>query len=284
MSQNINPSSSLPPLSTGNVVSAGIRLYRSHFKQYLGLAFKALLWWFIPVYGWAKSAAILAAICRHAFSELIDKPESTSTSCEQLKPRLWEFWVTGILVGLINFGINLGISLAAGIILIIPVILLKVIVKDSAITTSLTSLLQIFIRLITFAIQIWFQARFFVSELPLAMETNMDSTTTITRSWQLTKGYAIKIQTILFVAYLITAPLLIVAFLPLFFMIPVLAANPSQDTIISVVAISVLVMAILIIIFSVLMIPFWQTIKAVIYYDLRSRKEGLGLQLRDRSI
>jgi hypothetical protein len=29
-------------------------------------------------------------------------------------------------------------------------------------------------------------------------------------------------------------------------------------------------------------IPFWQPMKAIIYYDLRSRKEGLGLQIRDR--
>jgi hypothetical protein len=27
--------------------------------------------------------------------------------------------------------------------------------------------------------------------------------------------------------------------------------------------------------------PFWQSIKAVIYYDLLSRKEGLGIELRD---
>jgi hypothetical protein len=31
-------------------------------------------------------------------------------------------------------------------------------------------------------------------------------------------------------------------------------------------------------------LPFFQTVKAVIYYDLRSRREGLGLQLRDREI
>ena len=33
-----------------------------------------------------------------------------------------------------------------------------------------------------------------------------------------------------------------------------------------------------------LIAPFWQTVKAVIYYDLRSRREGLGLQLRDHDI
>ncbi|MEH2455538.1 hypothetical protein [Nostoc sp.] len=35
---------------------------------------------------------------------------------------------------------------------------------------------------------------------------------------------------------------------------------------------------------SAVILPFWQAIKAVIYYDLRSRREGLGLKLRDREI
>lgn len=35
---------------------------------------------------------------------------------------------------------------------------------------------------------------------------------------------------------------------------------------------------------GVLILPFWQTVKAVVYYDLRSRHEGLGLQLRDYDI
>ena len=31
-------------------------------------------------------------------------------------------------------------------------------------------------------------------------------------------------------------------------------------------------------------LPFWQAVKAVVYYDLRTRKEGLGLKLRARNI
>jgi hypothetical protein len=30
-----------------------------------------------------------------------------------------------------------------------------------------------------------------------------------------------------------------------------------------------------------LLVPFWQAIKAVIYYDVRNRKEGLDLKMRD---
>ncbi len=34
----------------------------------------------------------------------------------------------------------------------------------------------------------------------------------------------------------------------------------------------------------IFLLPFWQTIKAVIYYDLRTRREGMGLELRKREI
>lgn len=30
-----------------------------------------------------------------------------------------------------------------------------------------------------------------------------------------------------------------------------------------------------------LIAPFWQTLKAVVYYDIRSRREGIDLQIRD---
>ena len=47
-----------------------------------------------------------------------------------------------------------------------------------------------------------------------------------------------------------------------------------------------LVYYILIVVLSIvsgaLVTPFWQAMKAIIYYDLRSRKEGLGLKMRDR--
>jgi hypothetical protein len=33
-----------------------------------------------------------------------------------------------------------------------------------------------------------------------------------------------------------------------------------------------------------LILPFVQTVKAVVYYDLRSQHEGLGLQLRNHDI
>ena len=32
-----------------------------------------------------------------------------------------------------------------------------------------------------------------------------------------------------------------------------------------------------------LLLPFWQAIKAVIYYDLRVRREGFGIELEENN-
>jgi hypothetical protein len=45
-------------LSVGNVVSAGLRIYRDHFKPYYLEALRSYLWVLVPVYGWAKCLAI----------------------------------------------------------------------------------------------------------------------------------------------------------------------------------------------------------------------------------
>ena len=48
MPQNLSPASPLGPFNIGNIVSVGLRLYRSHFKNYFGIAFIATLWSMLP--------------------------------------------------------------------------------------------------------------------------------------------------------------------------------------------------------------------------------------------
>lgn len=47
MSENLTPP--MEPLSVGNVVSAGLRIYRDHFKSYFGISLRATLWSFVPL-------------------------------------------------------------------------------------------------------------------------------------------------------------------------------------------------------------------------------------------
>jgi hypothetical protein len=104
--------------------------------------------------------------------------------------------------------------------------------------------------------------------LPIAIEAETDASAAIGRSWKLTQGFVVRLQLIFFVAFLITLPLSLVINLISFFL--------PQDS-----PLAALLNLALSILVGALLIPFWQAIKAVVYYDLRTRKEGIDLEIRD---
>jgi hypothetical protein len=279
MSQSQNSSQTSGFLSVGNVVSAGLRIYRDRFKLYLGLAFKALLWSFVPIYGWAKNFQIQAMISRHVFQDLTNQPESLATTRTQLAPQFWSFWVAQILIALIAFAVNIALTIVSVIIIGILTVVLGG--TSSSEGSLLIALIQNIINLITLAIYLWFYCHFFIAELPLAIERDVNSTSCISRSWQLTKGLALRVLIIVLVAVVITAPIVLLALSPVFFMISSLITSFSPEALVSTIISIIFWGLILITVGNALMMPFWQAIKAVIYYDLRSRREGLGLQVRD---
>ncbi|MEM1290415.1 MAG: DUF975 domain-containing protein [Cyanobacteria bacterium P01_H01_bin.162] len=278
-----SPSSrQLRPLNVGDVVSAGISLVRAHFKTYLGLSLKAALWYLIPVYGWAKGLMIFAQIGRLGFHEVIRQPETVALSLRNVRPRMWSFLGVAMLVSLIQLALNYAISLVAGI-LLVP---LAAIGAAGAAAGILSGVLIVAMQLMIFAGQTWIQARFWVYDMILAMETESEPTAAISRSWELTKGSATRVLLVLLVSYLVMAPLYLLSFVPFLFTIPFFAGISTDATANEALGIA-LVLATLAFFFLfffavVLSAPFFQSLKAVLYYDLRNRREGLDLQFRDR--
>ena len=272
MSTNPNPTQPMGSVSIGNVISAAVRIYRDHFKLYYGLAFSGYLWGIVPIYGWAKSSAISALISRLAYSEVIERPETVNEARSYVMPRMWSFLWAGILVGLIYFGIALG----AMIVFAIVGGVIAAIIGES----STKIFVFVVLGLVFFFGYICLVLRLSIVDLSLAIENNVDATSAISRSWNLTKGFVLQLIVIGFVAFLILIPIyiavqiistLIQGFLgtlvtpdsPTFFLLSYLLVLPLS------------------IASGSLLIPFWQAIKAVVYYDLRTRKEGLGLEIRD---
>jgi len=276
------PSSPMQPLSVGNVVSAGLRLYRSHFKQYLGLAFQAILWALIPIYGWAKAGMINAVICRLAFGELVNQPEGVQEARNHLKPKLWQFLVVQLLVGLLLFGVNIGLSIAQSVI----TLLFSSIFGENS---PVTGLISFILSLVVLFLYIWAYSRVLIPEVSLAVEENVDGASAISRSWSLTQGHVLRLQGVVLIASLITLPVIGIALIPMLVAISYLisvaitsgGATPGVEAL-GFFFLMFLVSIILFLLASVITTPFWQAIKAVIYYDLKSRREGLGLTLRDR--
>ncbi len=283
---SFNPSSPEPiqPLSLGNVVSAGLRLYRSHLKSYLQLSFLAYAWIFIPVYGWAKCLATLALISRLAFGELVNQPESIQDAKRVVNSRMWKFLLMGLLTFLLGFGLFFSVLIAFSIVLGIIIGILMSSTGNFVGSSSLTAN-PIFLGLVVILeiiLLLWIQSRFFITEVPLAIEDNVNASSTIGRSWNLTKGSVWRIVTILFVAYLITIPMQL-PFSLLSNLIQRFITYVAKETQFYIL-LSFFGSLVMFLISAAIFTPFWQSIKAVVYYDLRSRREGFGLKLRDRGV
>lgn len=275
-----NPSFRQPtgPLSVGNVVSAALRIYRDRFKLYYGLAFTAYLWILVPIYGWAKFSAISALISRLVFSELLERPETVNDARRHVNPRMWRFFWAGTLVSLIFFGIAFVASIGFGLL----VVVLGAILGQNPTAIIIVSLLTVIAVIVFLVVYIRLISRLFIVEVPLAIENNMTANSAISRSWQLTEGFVGRLQWIVFVSFLITLPISIVVQIVTAIIQLLLAALFSADSPIFGLLYLVLVLAISLA-SGALLVPFWQAVKAVIYYDLRSRREGLGLNLRDNN-
>jgi Membrane domain of glycerophosphoryl diester phosphodiesterase len=274
MPKNLSSAIQTGPLSVGNVVSASLRIYRDHFKLYFALAFTAYLWLLVPIYGWAKYSAISALISRLAFGEVRENPETINDANREVNPRMWSFLWAGILASLILGGVYLGGVIAM---IILGVAAGAIFGQNTTIIVGLgvvvvIAFLILYIRILS---------RLLIVELPLAIESDLDASSAIGRSWELTKGSVGRIQWIVFVAFLISLPLYIVsnvltAMLPVV-LTPLLGEGSTLYSLVYAILVIALSFG-----FGAILAPFWQVIKAIIYYDLRSRKEGLGLEIRDR--
>jgi hypothetical protein len=273
--KNLSSSGQTGPLSVGNVVSASLRIYRDHFKSYFGLAFVAYLWLLVPIYGWAKYSAISALISRLAFGEVREKPETVSDARGEVNPRMWSFLWAGVLTSLIFLGVYLVGTIAMIVLGAGAAAIFKEnfsIIAALAVVVTVIAFLIIYIRIVS---------RLLIVELPLAIENNIDASSAIGRSWKLTKGSVGRIQWIVFVAFLMSLPIYIVSNLLSVFFEKVLTALLGAKSSLFFLVYIILTLGQMIG-FGALLIAFWQVIKAIIYYDLRSRKEGLGLQIRKR--
>lgn len=267
----------LGSLSIVGIISAGLRIYRDHFKSYFNIALQAYCWSIVPIYGWAKFFALSAFIGRLAYYETLEQPEVISQARPRVEGKMWSFLGQGILVGLILIGGFLGLILVGGISLAILVYVLGQ-------NNPITYLMGFGIFIAVLFSYIGLASRMYIAALPLAVEDNMTATAAISRSWKLTKGAVLRIQGILFLGILMILPfsillVFIVAFLQLAFGIIVSPNSLAYNLIVNLFSVAVNI------IFGALLLPFWQSIAGVLYYDLRVRREGLGLktkQIKDR--
>lgn len=253
----------------------------------LALVLFVVLLIFLLFYGLAKSLTNAALITRLAFGELLGQPESVAMAQRQVQPKMWRFLNAALLLGLIFMGVVIAILIISGLFLAIPLgILISMAggtIEGNAMFVITLVLLGLIMLLIFSIFWVWLLARFWFPEAPLAVEDSLTALATIGRCWNLTKDYAWRIVLILSVAFCVTIPITLIvqvltSILQRLMLVFVAESSPEFAVI------TVLLGNVLGILSGIFILPFWQAIKAVVYYDLRARKEGLDLQLREREL
>lgn len=258
-------------LTVGNVVSAALRIYRDRFSTYFKLALTTYLWIFIPIYGWAKFAMLSGVISRLAFGEVREKPESVRDVVREVQPRMWSFFGAGFLTSLIY----LGVYIVSAILLVSMIAFIaEGVQKKSDIIIGIGVIVMLIIVVFIIVICVLPLCRFFIIEVALSVENDLKATSAISRSWQLTKGFFNQIQVIILITFLINIPLFIVASILRASIELLLATFFGNNT-----YILIMLYITMNIITGAFYLPFWQIVKAITYYDIRTQKEGLGLEL-----
>jgi hypothetical protein len=303
-SHNPSPHQPMGPLSVGNVVSTGLVLYRSHLKSYFAIALIATLWMLLPflliipivalffnqvlqvststlgliipiwlalfIYCFANYLTNSALISRLGFGELVSKPESAKAARSHVNPRPWSFLLLTFLVGILMLLFYFLLAIPIGIVNFALVFALSTLVPGVGVVVGIVfSVLAILFGLS------WLYSRLLVAEVVLAAEDGKKTTESISRSWKLTQNSVWRIQGVVLLAFVVTLPIVFLsAYLPQILLFYVEQGSMAYGILYS-------ISLILSFAAGALLMPFWQTLKAVVYYDLRSRREGLGLQLRD---
>jgi hypothetical protein len=303
-------------LSIGNVVTTSITLYKSNFKRYFQVSLRATGWllaivlvifaaaliggilygitnsWLVAIpvaIGWivgtlycsAKYATDRAVICRLAYQELIDAPETVAVATQQLIPRTWGFlritWLVSLYISLVAVVAYLVLVIAVLIVTAIIIYGLKLPIENPFAIISI-SLAVIGAFFLFIAILVRCYAYWFVAELPLAVEQTRSANASIARSQQLISTVVGRVILIVTIAFLMTIPINTLGNAPSLIGQAMVSAstNVATQTIGGILIIGGLLLNLL---SELFVMPFWQIIKAIVYYDLRNRREGGDLTI-----
>ena len=290
---------SLDPLNIGNTINTAFRLYRDRFPTYVFFAVRAGLWSLLPlvlqlilsqllyqtitpeqgsdiglrlflfpiqIFSAAKSLFNNAVISRLAFQDIIYQPETAGQAEKKVKPKMWRLWWMQVLLGLLGAAIILPITLSLVLVSFIPILGVWLILLASF-------CLPVFF--------LWLYARIYIAELPLIIEDNLGSWQAIKRGWHLTKNSAWRIVGVIFIAILLIIPVYLLsvalASIPFWF-------NSSEDwqtltenpLFLQQMAMFSYGLTTIFLLLNILLVPFWQSLKSVIYNHLLDQKKNDG--------
>jgi hypothetical protein len=210
-----------------------------------------------------------ALISRLTFQLLRNQPETVVQARKQLPKQKLIFFITQFLALVLIFLANIVPQFIQGFLWF----------------SNQNEVLSAILNLVSLAVYLCVLSRLFIPEVVVAIEKK-GPIQSITRSWEMTGSSVLKITLILFLAYCISLPVYVLPIIPILIGIGLIVSSffsvvVNSSTGMGLAAIvsgfNLIAVGIFLIYFvSILVIPFWQALKGVIYFDLRSRQEDLN--------
>ena len=245
-----------------------------------------MVWLVGALYCLGRYMANSALISRLAFNDLAQQSESLADAHRFTQSRTWSYLGASLFMGLLYLVVLVAFSIAIGLAVI------AIVASGSIFGISLdisnnpvmrfSLVIGMLLALLVFLVGLtWFGSRLFFYEVPMSVERETGAAASIGRTWNLGHRSNWRLMLITTLAYLITLPLQAIAQgVILLSMIPQFALAPGGSASGGLTGISVLVNLLVNFFIVVATIVFWQTVKAVVYFDLRNQAEGMGLELR----
>jgi uncharacterized RDD family membrane protein YckC len=217
----------------------------------------------VLLFALARFTASGGLLSRQMFRVLQQQEEAIAEARQAVFPRVWVFARSLLWSALVITASYLGLG-AIAYLVYLGVATLLVLVRpidvspQTSFTVGVVVVIGILLLGLLFLLALsWVAARLALVDVVVALETQVTGIGAIGRSWRLTQGAAWRTLTVLFIGSVVTTPAaLLSSILNTISVIPVVG-----------------------LVFGVAVFPFWQSIKAVLYYDLRSRKEGINFDL-----
>jgi hypothetical protein len=309
------------PLSIGDVVSVALAITRQRWPLFCGISLRAVAWLTIPALGGVLAAVMVSStrrspglevlagvvwlvaslycfgkylsnaglISRLVFNDLTQTEETVKDAARVTRSLTWSYLGTSLIVLLITGVVAFALGFGFFLLLVVTLGLIVVTIGGPG-ALNPTSPIMGFFAVVVIIISLllilgYFTALvsvlspYFFSDVPLSVETKLGSIGTIRRSRALSKKSRFRIMTIMTVGVLVTLPInaigQFVALIP-FALDRSGGASAGLATALSSMLNLVVTLGI-----TLLTMGFWQSVKAVLYFDLLNSKEGLGLDLKN---
>lgn len=269
--------------TVANTITVGMAIYKQNLKKFLQLSLKAHLWLLIPVYGWARYCAIAAWISRLSLNELVEQPDNIDQEEYFTLSSLFIFLFTAFIIILITivcyFSVCILFILIAALLQIIldtPLVdnISEIAKKEEGIAFWLFgwSIILLFSLTSTF-----FYVRLFLTDLSFTGSHKDKLFNLISRSCSLTKNNKFKVFKIIWISSILSFSLYVAVYI-FFYLINFISYALNLDARDYIYYVNLSIFLVMLIAAHGLVLPFWQSVKAVTFYSLNYTKNEWSLR------